>query len=480
MENNLPKGWIECSIGEILISRKGKKPSSTINEPKEGYLPYILIDEMEGKPVRAYTNDQSVPLVKKNDVLLVWDGSIGKCGSGLEGVIGSTLVALTPQGNIPTKFLEYTIRNVNPFIKETSTGTGLQHINKDFFKECVIPLPPLPEQQRIVEKLDALMARMANSKTRLEKIPTLLKNFRQSVLAAAISGELTKEWREGNKEHETGTQLLLRIEKHRKVRKRTQNLNEDFIKLEVPDSWKITNIDNIADEVVDCPHSTPRWESSGKICLRTTNFLPNKLDLSEVRYVSDKTFQERTARLKPKYGDLLYSREGGILGIGCILNIKKEVCLGQRMMMFRVNSNVDNSYVCYFLNSPQILKHVNSLIGGSAAPHINVRDIKEYPLPLPPLEEQKEIVRKVEELFHFADSIEARYQKAKTWFDKLPQSLLAKAFRGELVPQDENDEPASELLKRIQQAKQNYKPSSKAKKRKMYEDNDQLSLVAEE
>lgn len=76
-----------------------------------------------------------------------------------------------------------------------------------------------------------------------------------------------------------------------------------------------------------------------------------------------------------------------------------------------------------------------------------------YPFPLPPFEEQKEIVRKVEELFHFADQIEARYNKAKQWFDKIPQSILAKAFRGELVPQDENDEPASELLNRIQEEK---------------------------
>jgi type I restriction enzyme S subunit len=115
-------------------------------------------------------------------------------------------------------------------------------------------------------------------------------------------------------------------------------------------------------------------------------------------------------------------------------------------------------------------------------------DVKAVNVILPPPDEQNEIVRKVEELFHFADSIEARYQKAKAWFGKLPQAILAKAFRGELVPQDENDEPASELLKRIQQAKQNHKPSSKAtlrkaqgkKTRKLYEDNDEMRLVAEE
>jgi type I restriction enzyme S subunit len=132
-----------------------------------------------------------------------------------------------------------------------------------------------------------------------------------------------------------------------------------------------------------------------------------------------------------------------------------------------------------------VLKNAKSSAGQNG---ISGKDLKDTTVLIPPIEEQKEIVRKVEELFHFADSIEARYQKAKAWFDKLPQSILAKAFRGELVPQDENDEPASELLKCIQQAKQTnlpvgkagYKPSSKAKKRKLYEDNDGLSLVAEE
>src|SRR3990172_6549712 len=115
--SELPEGWVECNIGEILVSKKGKKPESTTSEYHKGYYPYILIDELEGKTIRAYTNDSSVPMVNKDDVLLVWDGSIGKCGSGIQGVIGSTLVGLTPLGGIPPKFLEYTIRYVNNFIK---------------------------------------------------------------------------------------------------------------------------------------------------------------------------------------------------------------------------------------------------------------------------------------------------------------------------------------------------------------------------
>lgn len=503
MEKNLPKGWIECSIGDILISRKGKKPSSTIAEPKEGYLPYILIDEMEGKSVRAYTNDKSVPLVSKKDVLLVWDGSIGKCGSGLEGVIGSTLVALTPLSDIPTKFLEYTIRNVNPFIKETSTGTGLQHINKDFFKNCVIPLPPLPEQQRIVEKLDALMARINNCKTRLEKIPTLLKNFRQSVLAAAVSGELTKEWRGENQQIEKTEKLIERITKERKEkyflelnkgkkegkRKPSEydnyevNLKTEFDLFEIPETWRWVDFRFVMTE--DKPFcygvvQPGNEDEKGNFLIRAGDIKNNTVDTSELRTISKKV-DEEYSRSKVEGGEILITVVGA--GIGeC--GIVPNSCCGYNIARAIAKASIkdfETKYILNWLNNSIANRWMKGESREVARPTLNLEQLKTIPIPLPPLEEQKEIVRKVEELFHFADSIETRYEKAKAWFDKLPQAILSKAFRGELVPQNENDEPASELLKRIQKAKQTiHKPSSKAKKRKLYEDNEQLSLVAEE
>lgn len=112
---------------------------------------------------------------------------------------------------------------------------------------------------------------------------------------------------------------------------------------------------------------------------------------------------------------------------------------------------------------------------GGGQPNIKLETINNYPFPLPPLEEQEEIVRKVEELFAYADTIENRYQKAKAWFDKLPQAILAKAFRGELVPQKENDEPARLLLERIKKDKQQStksKTKTTSKPKKMYEEND--------
>ncbi|WP_187149563.1 restriction endonuclease subunit S, partial [Treponema endosymbiont of Eucomonympha sp.] len=143
---------------------------------------------LESKRFKFYSNERNLPIAKPDDVLLVWDGSIGKCASGISGIIGSTIIGLTPLGNIPAKFIEYVIRYANKTIKETSTGTGLQHINRNFIDSYIIRLPPLPEQKRIAAKLDAILPKIKAAKTRLEKAPAMLKKFRQSVLAAACSG----------------------------------------------------------------------------------------------------------------------------------------------------------------------------------------------------------------------------------------------------------------------------------------------------
>jgi type I restriction enzyme S subunit len=214
-------------------------------------------------------------------------------------------------------------------------------------------------------------------------------------------------------------------------------------------------VEEVCSAIIDRPHSTPKWSDSGEICLRTTNFRLGFLDLSEVRYVSPKVYQERTVRLEPHPGDVVYSREGGILGIACIIPPDTKVCLGQRMMLMRTANEIYlPTLLMHVLNLPLILARVQELTGGTASPHLNVADIKAFPVPLPPLEEQCEIVRRVEALFKLVDAIERRVAAATVRAEKLTQAILAKAFRGELVPTEaelarregRSYEPASALL----------------------------------
>ena len=203
--------------------------------------------------------------------------------------------------------------------------------------------------------------------------------------------------------------------------------------------------------------------------MRTTNFKPGILDLSEVRYVSNATFRQRIERLHPQPGDILYSREGGILGIACIIPPGVELCLGQRMMLLRTGPEFTGALLMHWLNSPLTLRRVQQLTGGTASPHLNVRDIKDFPTPVPPFAEQHEIVRRLEALLALADQIEARLEKAQAQVDKLTPSLFAKAFSGELVPieaelarQEHRDyEPASVLLERLQRERNGGRSATK-------------------
>jgi type I restriction enzyme, S subunit len=349
------------------------------------------------------------------------------------------LIRLHPELN-PT-FIEAQLRflySKGAFNEFQTQTTNLRNLNfGDFVEDTEVLIAPANEQHRIAAKLEKLLDKVDSCQKRLARIPILLKRLRQSVLDAACSGWLTADWREYNETDGEPDE--------------TGEASEGFPLL--PRTWRWRPLQSVCDHVVDCPHSTPKWTANGRICIRTTNFRPGHLDLSEIRYVSEQTFKERIERLLPKPGDILYSREGGILGIACVIPQGVDMCLGQRMMLFRVKGDFRNELLMHWLNSSPILRRVRELTGGSASPHLNVRDIKTFPTPIPPVAEQELIVRRVHDLFSLANQIESRYAKAQQYVDALKQSILAKAFRGELVPQDPNDEPATALIERIRETR---------------------------
>lgn len=483
----MPPNWIETTLGEIAEWASGGTPKAT--EPKYygGDIPWLIIGDLNDgevyKSAKTITKlgleNSSAKIAPINSVLIAMYGSIGKLGITKIACATNQAIAFTQKvyGGIPYKFLYYYLFSIREDLLKQGKGGAQQNISQTVLKEVPFLLPPLPEQQRIVEKLDALMARISNSKTRLEKIPTILKNFRQSVLAAAVSGELTKEWRE-EKEIDLETNL--------------------------PKSWRLVQIDKLVKstktDIRTGPFGTalkksehqktgiPVWgiESIGENGA-FTNY--NKIFVTKAKSNELKSFEV-------KAGDIIISRSGTV-GELCLIpeGVPYGLISTNLMKIVLDKTIILPKYFCWlFEGSSIVIEKSRELCSGSTRLFLTQTILKQLDFSLPTIEEQKEIVRKVEELFHFADSIEARYQKAKAWFDKLPQSLLAKAFRGELVPQNENDEPASELLKRIQQAKQTnlpvgkagHKPSSKATlrraqgDRKLYEDNEGLSLVAEE
>jgi type I restriction enzyme S subunit len=341
---------------------------------------------------------------------------------------------------IDQKFLFYFFQWDTEKIKEDQgTGTTMMHVSMGSMNERDIHLPPLPEQQRIVRLLDEAFEGLATAKANAEKNLQNARALFESGLDSAITGKLTRGWRHTHKNIENASaDLAGRLTVRRKQWKGTGKYREPNAAvtpkpIDIPEGWVLASPEQISTHIVDCPHSTPKWAESGVLCLRTTNFKPGLLDLESVRFVSPQTYKERIMRLEPQPGDVLYSREGGILGVACIIPAKLKICLGQRMMLFRTDAAlVLPEYFTAVLNSTLILSEVKRLIGGAASPHLNICDIRTFPIPLPTINEQREIVAMLNIIAAETQSLGQIYERKLAALAELKKSLLHQAFTGEL------------------------------------------------
>ena len=255
------------------------------------------------------------------------------------------------------------------------------------YSKIKVLIPPLDEQFRIVARIEELFSELDKAVDTLKTTKEQLEVYRQAVLVDAF-----------------------------RVATNSTHLKIGYV----------------CAKIVDCPHSTPKWEKNGKLCLRTTNFKRGYLDLQSPNYVSEETFNDRNRRIIPQPGDVLYSREGSVLGIACTIPSNVYPCLGQRMMLLRSGEKLNNRYLMHYLNSPMVTNHVIATKGGTGSPHINVGDIKEFQIPIPSLEEQSNIVRQIEEQLSSCDNVEKTVDTALAQADAMRKSILKQAFEGTL------------------------------------------------
>ena len=224
--------------------------------------------------------------------------------------------------------------------------------------------------------------------SRLSSKPEHVKELRQSILNLAVRGKLVAQ----SKSEEWNEDLTSLVSEERNVSGLPGSIsgdvqakfNEEIESINLPHSWNLLPLSEVALALVDCPHSTPKWTDNGVICVRTNQFKPGFLDLSKSKFVSNDTYIERVQRLEPRENDILYSREGGILGVACRIPGDVKLCLGQRMMLIRASSICHQSFLELVLNSPLITAIAKKRTTGGAAPRINVSLVKSYPIPIPP------------------------------------------------------------------------------------------------
>ncbi|QOV24617.1 restriction endonuclease subunit S [Anabaenopsis elenkinii CCIBt3563] len=346
----------------------------------------------------------------------------------------------------------------------------MAHITKGKFEQTKIPLPPLNEQKRIVTKIEELTDRTQKAKEALDSIPQLCDRFRQSVLAAAFRGDLTKEWREQNPDVEHASVLLKRTSEKlgQDFNLINQKINEDKKTLHHSWAWaklKLFTQNIQAGKNFSCLEVPVTDNTVGIVKISAVTW--GKFDPTETKTVIDDSKIDSNVFIRK--GDFLISRANTIELVGASVvvdEINYSIMLSDKVWRVKF-LEINQEFINFYLKSIDGRKEIESRATGNQVSMRNISQnaFKEITIAIPSLKEQKEIVSKIQTLFKIIDNIEKQHKQAAEKLETLNQSILAKAFRGELVPQDPNDEPASLLLERIKSEQEKLTPSKPKSKR---------------
>lgn len=349
------------------------------------------------------------------------------------GVCTTEMIPIRAYSSLSSAFLRLSLKS--PYFKDyannSTHGMNLPRMGTDKARDACIPLPPLAEQHRIVAKVDELMALCDQLEQQQEDSLQTHQTLVKTLLAALTNANDHDHFQQAWQRIATNFDTLFTSEAS------IDQLKQTILQLAVmgklvknESAWNNSTLEEIAASIVDCPHSTPKWTDEGVICVRTNQFRPGYLDLTSTRYVSAETYRERVQRLEPSPGDILYSREGGILGVACKIPSNTKLCLGQRMMLIRSGESTNPSFLELVLNSPVITELARKKTTGGAAPRVNVSTVKAYPIPVPSLTEQHHIVAKVDELMILCGKLKANFSKAQETQLALTETISRKAFAG--------------------------------------------------
>jgi len=368
-------------------------------------------------------------LLPAGAVLFTSRAPIGYCAIAANPIATNQgFKSLTLFGGISGEFTRHYLKWSKPYLESLASGTTFLELSGSKLQQVPFPLPPLAEQKRIVAKLDALNAKSTRARTELARIETLVSRYKQAVLSKAFSGELTWEWRN------QGAKL---------------------------GSWETMPLSQL---VSDGPSNGWSPKADGKagglksLKLSATSSGHLRLDDDTIKYL-DQTIPDNS-RFWLMDNDILIQRANSLELLGTTVLFDgppRQFIFPDLMMRVRANhTKVIPRYLATYLNSDPARSYFRASATGTAGnmPKINGATVRETLVPTPPIEEQREIVRRIESAFAKIDRMAKEATRALELVGRLEEAILSKAFRGELVPQDENDEPAEHLLARIRAERQ--------------------------
>jgi type I restriction enzyme, S subunit len=408
MNSSIPHHWTQTTFGEL--NRYRSRVLDPQQFPDEKFELYSVPSFPNRTPelVSGSEIGSNKQVVEPNDVLVckinprinrVW--LVGPKSQYRQIASSEWIIMRQPEAD--PNFLRYYFmsEHFRDLICADVTGVGgsLTRSQPKRVALFPIPLPPLPEQKRIADKLDVLLARVDACRARLDRVPAILKRFRQAVLAAAVSGRLTEEWRNRH----TGA----------------------------ASEWHSTTFEAVCDEITVgyVGKMATEYRDSGIPFLRSLNVRPFRFDRRELKLISP-AFHKVLAKSKLSPGDVVIVRSGAP-GQCCVIPPELTEANCSDLVIVRPGPLLLPEFACIVVNSESSQSFVKTEQVGVAQLHFNVASMKKAPLDLPSLAEQHEIAYRVETLFACTDRLEERFTTARDQVEQLTPSLLSKAFRGE-------------------------------------------------
>ncbi|MDE0300741.1 MAG: restriction endonuclease subunit S [Candidatus Poribacteria bacterium] len=470
--SELPDGWAWLTVGSAItkVALTGKKLKQK-NYEGAGKLP--VIDQ--GLPfIGGYTNDEELKVECQLPVVIFGDHTKVFKYVDFDFVAGADgIKVIRPQEMYYPKLFFY-------FAQATSLPEKGYARHFQFLEKAQIPLPPLPEQHRIVAKIEELFTKLDAGIDALHKVGAQLKRYRQSVLKAAFEGKLTEAWRaEHQDEIEPTSVLLERVLKERRGRWEAEQLEQMKARGQIPkdDKWKTKYKEPAVPDTSELPELPKRWiwatieqlltkiqygssrktsdDASGVPVLRMGNIVEGKIVRDNLKYLPKE--HDEFPELLLNTGDLLFNRTNSreLVGKTSVYTGNPNPCsFASYLIRVRFNPRIDSLIVAHYINSVYGKNWILSVVSQQAGQaNVNGTKLKLLSVPIPPEKEQRVLVEEIERRLSVADEAEKTVTTELKRAEQLRQSILKKAFSGKLVPQDPNDEPASVLLERIRAEK---------------------------
>lgn len=478
VSEQLPRGWSSVKLRDVA---KDISYGFTASASDEADGPRMLrITDIQDNSVnwatvpRCECADPTKYLLRAGDIVVARTGATtGKSFLLREvpepSVFASYLIRVQPSNAVAPGFLANYMLSPTYWeqITVVSKGTAQPGANASILGALDVPLAPLNEQRRIVAKLGALQARSRRAREALDAVPPLLEKLRQSILAAAFRGDLTKDWRAKNKNVEPASKLLERIRTERrkkweeaelaKLKAKGKPPTDDEWKSKykepapldttglpaLPEGWCWASVYELSTRVTDGTHQSPAFSADGIPFIVIANVIDGAIDWSSVsKWVSRETYEENTARCVPQRGDVLYTAVGSY-GIALTVDTDEPFMFQRHIAHIKpIVSMIRPDAFAMLLNAPQSRARADQVARGVAQKTVTLGELSTFPIPVAPSNEQTRIVEVAQELLASVTRHERRLSELARNLASLERSILAKAFRGELVPQDPSDEPA--------------------------------------